>query len=289
MPGPVLLCADDYALTEGVSRAIEDLAAARRLSATSALVTTRHWPSHGRRVGDLSNRIAVGLHLNLTLGTPLGPMPELAPSGLLPPIGTLVQRALLGRIDPSEVRQETARQIARFREVADRDPDFLDGHQHAHALPGIRTGVLDAIAEAFPGGGFLVRDPADTIARITARQAAVAKSLLLAGLAIGFGAQARARGCVTNEGFSGVSAFDRRSPYESELRRFLSQPGPRHLVMCHPGYPDAELAAVDPVVERRQDESDVIRSFPDLESRLWRPSRCGGPAWDNEPFRVAAA
>jgi hypothetical protein len=59
--------------------------------------------------------------------------------------------------------------------------------------------------------------------------------------------------------------------------------------MCHPGYPDTELAAVDPVVERRQDESDVIRSFPDLENRLWRPSRCGGPEWDQEPFGAVAA
>ncbi len=289
MPGPILLCADDYALTEGVSRAIEDLAAAHRLSATSALVTTRHWPVHGRRVGDLSSRIAVGLHLNLTLGTPLGPMPGLAPSGRLPPIGTLVQRALLGRIDADEVRRETARQIARFREVAGRDPDFLDGHQHAHALPGIRAGVLAAIAEAFPAGGLLVRDPADTVARITARRSAVAKSLLLAGLAAGFGALARARGCATNDGFSGVSAFDRRSPYDSELQRFFSHAGPRHLVMCHPGYPDAELGAVDPVVERRQDECDVIRSFPGLDSRLWRPARCGGPVWSDLSFRVAAA
>ena len=31
----IILCADDYAMTEGVSRAIGELAAARRLSATS--------------------------------------------------------------------------------------------------------------------------------------------------------------------------------------------------------------------------------------------------------------
>ena len=37
----ILRCADHYALTEGVSRAIGELAAARRLSATSAIVTTR--------------------------------------------------------------------------------------------------------------------------------------------------------------------------------------------------------------------------------------------------------
>ena len=34
----IILCADDYAMTEGVSRAIGELAAARRLSATSVMV-----------------------------------------------------------------------------------------------------------------------------------------------------------------------------------------------------------------------------------------------------------
>ena len=59
-----VLCADDYALTEGVSRGIEELARAGRLSATSALVTTRHWPEHARRVAGLRRHVQVGLHLN---------------------------------------------------------------------------------------------------------------------------------------------------------------------------------------------------------------------------------
>ena len=45
----LILCADDYALTEGVSRAIGELAAARRLSATSVMVTTPHWPAAAPR------------------------------------------------------------------------------------------------------------------------------------------------------------------------------------------------------------------------------------------------
>ena len=46
----IILCADDYALTEGVSRAIGELAAARRLSATSVLVTSAHWPAGAPRL-----------------------------------------------------------------------------------------------------------------------------------------------------------------------------------------------------------------------------------------------
>jgi predicted glycoside hydrolase/deacetylase ChbG (UPF0249 family) len=70
----LILCADDYALTEGVSRAIGELAAARRLSATSAMVTTPHWPAMAPRLAVHRGHLAVGVHLNLTLGAPAGAM-----------------------------------------------------------------------------------------------------------------------------------------------------------------------------------------------------------------------
>jgi len=48
----IILCADDYALTEGISRAIGELAAAKRLSATSVLVTSARWPAGAMRTKD---------------------------------------------------------------------------------------------------------------------------------------------------------------------------------------------------------------------------------------------
>lgn len=278
-PG-LTLCADDYALTDGVSRGIEELVAAGRLSATSALVTTRHWPQHGRRVGELRRAIAVGLHFNLTLGAPLGRMPGLAPKGRLPAIGTLVQQVLLGRISNDEVREEMLRQIARFREVAGCDPDFVDGHQHAHALPGVRTGVIAALQAAFPAGGLRpwVRDPADTLSRILGRGAATAKALQIAALSRGFGAAVRAAGFATNDSFSGVSPFDRGTPFAQELARFFSHPGSRHLVMCHPGHADEELATLDPVVGRREDELAALMAYPRLDAMIVHASVRGGAA-----------
>lgn len=263
MSRPAFLCADDYALTEGVSRGIEDLAEAGRLSGTSALVTTRHWTGAGRRVRDLRQRIAVGLHLNITLGAPLGPM-KIAAGGRLPAIGDLVRLALLGRVDAEDIAAETSRQVAKFVEVAGTLPDFVDGHQHAHALPGVRDGVLIALQQACGGRRMVVRDPSDSPARIFRRGAAVPKSLVLATLARGFGAAVRRAGFLTNDGFSGVSSFARDVPYATELARFLGCPGPDHLVMCHPGHPDAELAALDPVVERRADEFEAIAAYPGL-------------------------
>lgn len=273
----IILCADDFAICDGVSSGIEELAAARRLSATGAIVTLPRWPTDGPRLARLADTIAIGLHLNLTLGAPLGAMPHLAPAGRLPPLGQLVRAAMLGRVDAREVAAEAGRQIGHFRAHTGRDPDFIDGHQHAHALPGVRDGVTTALIEAFPHSKPLVRDPADRRSRILARGAASGKSLLIALLSTGFGARLRGAGFPTNDGFSGISAFDRSSPFAAELSRFLSHPGPRHLVMCHPGRADDELARLDPVTSRREDELSAILSYPGLPDLIWHVDRRASP------------
>ena len=76
------------------------------------MVTFSRWPEDARRrLADIRGKVAVGLHLNLTLGHPLGSMPGLAPEGVLPPVSMLVKRAVLGRIDPQEIEAEARRQL----------------------------------------------------------------------------------------------------------------------------------------------------------------------------------
>ncbi len=260
-------------MTDGISEGIDQLIDAGRLSATSALVTTRHWRAHARRLGGRRPGIALGLHLNLTLGAPLGPMPHLAPSGTFPHLGTLLRGSLGGRLDEVEIAGEIARQLDRFEDALGHPPDIVDGHQHVHALPQVRRAVLQVLAQRYPDAKPMLRDPADSPAAILARGAAVPKALALALLAAGLGARARAAGFVTNRGFSGVSPFDERVPYACELARFLERPGPLHLVMCHPGFPDPELARIDTLVVRRRAELEALRDHPELPGRIRRPQR----------------
>jgi predicted glycoside hydrolase/deacetylase ChbG (UPF0249 family) len=277
----ILLCADDYALTEGVSRAVGELAAARRLSATSALVTTPHWPAMAQRLVIHRSRIAVGLHLNLTLGAPLGPMPGLARGGVFPKRNVVVARALLGVIPRREIKAEIERQLDAFERHLGFPPDHIDGHEHVHVLPGIRQCLLQVAARRYPGSKPLLRDPSDSRQAIAARGGPRGKALAGAALALRFGAGARRRGIPINQGFSGFSSFDASVPYAEELEAALRAPGPRHIVMCHPGHVDAELAAVDPVVERRRMEYEALMRDASLVERLWRPSRSpDGPPVD---------
>jgi hypothetical protein len=277
----IILCADDYALTEGVSRAVGELAAARRISATSALVTSPHWPAMAQRLVVHRGRIAVGLHLNLTLGSPLGAMPGLAPTGIFPKRNAVLARALLGTINGAEVSAEIERQLDAFEKHLGFAPDHVDGHEHVHVLSGIRQCLLDVVARRYPGVKPLLRDPSDALDAIAERGAARFKAVAVATLALRFGAGARRHGLPTNEGFSGFSPFDVTTPYAQELESVLRRPGPRHIVMCHPGHADADLAAVDPVVERRHMEYEALMRDMSLVERLWRPSRdADGPPVD---------
>jgi chitin disaccharide deacetylase len=270
---PVILCADDYAMTAGVSRGILELAQLRRLSATSALVTLERWRQDAPALARVRDCIAVGLHIDLTLGKPLGPLPSLAPLGQFPSLRQIVVRALTGRIDQEEIAAEVTRQLDRFEEAIGFPPDHIDGHQHVHALPVLRNGVLKAMTKRFPAGGPLVRDPADSISAIRQRGLAVRKSMIINVLSSGFGAAARARGFNVNDSFAGTSPFKEGQPYADELQAAFSAGGRHHLVMCHPGHVDPELSRLDPVVARRAEEHAALAQAKDLPARLWHPQR----------------
>jgi len=275
--GDILLVADDFGLSEGVTSGISKLATARRISGTSALVTLPRWRQDGARLAQLRGDVAIGLHFNLTLGAPLGTMASLAPSGQLPDIGTLVRSAVLGRIDRGEVAAEAERQLRRFEDGCGFKADFIDGHQHAHALAGVREGLITAIGNVYRDAPSkpLVRVPADRALALLQRPGARGKALMLAMLASGFSKSLAAAGLPFNTSFAGVTGFaDKEAGVRHDLDAAANAArGGLHLVMCHPGVPDAELAALDPITTRRAVELDILASDNVLTARLYHPVR----------------
>lgn len=277
----VILCADDFAMTDGVSRGIEELALARRLSATSAIVTLPAWERQASRLRELRAYLAIGLHINLTVGPPLGPMSECAPDGELPAHSQILRRALTGRLAQDEIAGEIERQLDRFVEGVGHGPDFIDGHQHVHALPVIRSALIAVLRRRASKPAPLVRDPTDDLASMFRRRVGSHKAMVIATLARGFGSRIRAAGFPTNHGFSGVSSFDLSSPYGAELAAFFTARGRRHLIMCHPGYVDAALNGLDDVVERRHQEHEALFAARGLEAAIWHVRRAtDGPRID---------
>nr|WP_244424578.1 ChbG/HpnK family deacetylase [Methylobacterium nodulans] len=254
-----MLCADDYGLSPGVSRGILALARAGRLSATGAMTNL---PSFGREapaLREFDGRIGLGLHLTLTAGTPLGAMPRLAPSGRLPALGRLMRMAFAGGLDAAEIAAEIARQLDAFERAIGRPPDFVDGHQHVHVLPGVRGALLLTLKTRGLAGRLWLRDPADRLAAILARPSAP-KAALVRALSLGFREAAGRAGFPTNRGFSGFSDFASGDGVAPAFERAFAALGPAPLVMCHPGEVDEGLRALDPVVESRPAELAYLAS-----------------------------
>lgn len=253
---PVILCADDYGLSPGVSAAIRDLIERGRLTATSCMTVCRFWPEEARTLKPLADRADVGLHLTLTDQAPLGPMPKLAPQGTLPPLGALMRKAYAGALDAREIGAEVDRQVAAFVQAFGAPPDYIDGHQHVHQLPVVREAVLAALAR-LPGAYLrLCREPRRAIVR---RGVAVAKTLLIAELGGALAAQAAAAGVPANRSFRGVYDFSGTVPFGELMARFLDPPAERALVMVHPGIPDNALRAADPLVDQRAVEYEYLK------------------------------
>lgn len=263
---PLTICADDYALSPGVSTAIVELIEAGRVTATSCMVAQPFWPAHAPWLRPLAERADIGLHLTLTDQAPVGPMPLLAPDGRLPPVAALIRRAFTGGLDAAEIGAEIDRQLDRFENGFGAAPAHVDGHQHVHLLPVVRGCLLAALARRYPGRAPYLRDTGEAPARIVRRRVAVAKTLFLGLLARGLAGAAARHGIACSRSFRGIYGFEPDADLAALFGAFLSLPAAGALLMVHPAQPDAELAAFDPLVEPRWREREFLAGavFADL-------------------------
>lgn len=247
---PIGLCADDFGIAPGVSRAIADLAGAGRLTAISCMTATSCWKGEATRLRDLPAGVEIGLHITLTSRE----------RGL----NALAAAAFSGVLDRRAVAAAFDEQLDQFTAAVGREPAFLDGHLHVHELPIVRDVVAETWRRRLSGRPW-IRNTATPISRVVRRPVARARAGALAWL----GAAARRRwlriGARTNADFAGVRDFDETASYRQLMRHFLQAPRSGLLIMCHPGDPDATLAAADPVVGPRRDEFDYLASgaFPE--------------------------
>ena len=255
-----VLCADDYAFSPAVSRGILEALAAGRISATGVMTTRPSWAADAPALRAYDGRADIGLHLNLTAGAPITAMPVLAPRGIFPPLRQLLSLAARGKLPEGEIANEIDAQIEAFTAHMGRPPDFVDGHQHVH-LPRLpRRALLQALARRGLAGKTWLRDAADRSSAILRRRLHAIKALFVAGLARGFAREAAAAGFACNQGFAGFSDFSAVADPSTTFASCLVAPGHRHLVMCHPGHVDAQLAGLDGATRSRERELAFLLS-----------------------------
>lgn len=256
----LVVCADDYAFTPGISRGIRELLAARRISATSVMTGCEHWPDEAASLRAVAGQADIGLHVTLTDQHPLGSMPRFAPDGRFPAMAAVYKLGLARRLPLDEIRSEIERQVAAFIEHYGAPPAHIDGHHHVQQLPGVRDIVLE-IARRVGGGRTWVRSGREDVRLILERGVATSKALFIAMLGRSMRRRARQRHVPVNRGFSGAYDFQHETrPLDELFGRFILRAGDNMLVMCHPGFVDDMPTGLDIMIAPREAELRYLLS-----------------------------
>jgi predicted glycoside hydrolase/deacetylase ChbG (UPF0249 family) len=234
----LIVTADDFNLSEGVSQGILDAHQHGIVTETSVMVNVGDLQRAAAMLAD-APRLAVGLHLNITRGRPVAPPSAVA--GLLGADGQFLgsPQALPAQVRSTDVQAEMQAQLDRFVRVFGRLPQHLDTHHHVHQHPVVLE-VLLAVAAPLR---LAVRSiDAHMRATVTAR---------------GLGSPAQFLGDAGDEPYWTVTRLVATIP--------MLSPGITEL-MCHPGYFDDTIA-----YSRYGRQRDVERQAlcaPEVAARL---------------------
>jgi predicted glycoside hydrolase/deacetylase ChbG (UPF0249 family) len=149
----LIINADGYGFTAGVTKAIEECLHFGTVSSISANVNFPHAEGLRDLVRQYPN-ISVGCHLNPVIGRPVS-RPEYVAS-LINDKGefwyrTFRQRFSKGFIDKRELREELLVQIRRTRELAGEAFTHVDFHMGLHRIPGLYPIFLDVAKQSGVG------------------------------------------------------------------------------------------------------------------------------------------
>jgi predicted glycoside hydrolase/deacetylase ChbG (UPF0249 family) len=247
MSKAILICADDYAISEDTSAVIRALLEEGRINATTCLVEPAIWPAEANRLRSLSERhrgVAVGLHLNLTEPFAAGAAPR--------PLGWWLRRALVPPAPATVSRTIEAfrSQWQAFIAAFGRPPDFLDGHQHVQLYGPARVALI-ALAREMGFTGWLRQCE-------TSGPRFLAQRILMDPMSVWLKAEAQRAELRVNPGFGGLRAFARTEDLARLWRADLAGMAQGGLLIVHPGAGGSPpgTAAIDGC---RQDEAAALQ------------------------------
>ncbi|KRA02869.1 ChbG/HpnK family deacetylase [Achromobacter sp. Root565] len=247
----VVVCGDDFGMNADIDEGMIALAGMRRVSAVSCLTLGPTFAANAPRLAALD--VDIGLHLNLSETLELGAEP-------MPALSALILKAYAGLLHAAWVDAQITRQFDAFEAAFGRAPDYVDGHQHVHQLPGIRKRVLALLAQRYGTqtgvqAPWLRQTAPGVQCGIPLKESLKARVIGALGAAA-LAREARSSGLRTNRRLLGVYAFDggeRR--YAHLLQTWLFNAREGDLVMCHPALGSAQGSAM---ARQRRAEFDVL-------------------------------
>lgn len=254
---------DDWGADTAVNEAVCRLAAAGRISATSAQVGGPAWRSGLADLRGLdAARMDVGLHLDFT-EHPLD-------AAQRRPLARLIALALARRLDVRALRREIAAQLDAFEDGLGRPPAHVDGHQHVHQLPQLRDALWAELQARYGPAAqrpwLRVSLPPRSRWRDAGGKAAVIGALGGAALA----REARARGWPHSRRLLGIARFDGdEARYAAQLQGWLSDAQDGDVLMCHPAVPRDAATGGDAIVRDAAPTLDALAHARAAEWRVW--------------------
>lgn len=234
----LIINADDFGITSGVSRGICDLMEEGAISETSVMALGRDVERSLRERGRGAIGGRAGVHLQITGGSPLTGGRSITD----PTTGELFPHPLPGPIDPIDVYVEWRAQIDRVGELLGCSPSHLDSHHGYHRKPEFAE-IYGALAQEY---GLPVRAgaPLEPIAGIRSPDRTLREWTT--------------KGLEAEQLAQMVESLRLRSGQVAE-------------VVTHPGYSDGVLRDISTLADMREHElSELRRLGPLRETQGWR-------------------
>jgi len=147
-PAYLIVNADDYGYSDGISRGILDGGKEGLITATGVIANSYHCDKHLQWLKD-APYLDVGVHLTLTCGRPIsGRMKHRMArwQGRFPGKYSIASEVLTSRLPVKDILEEWRAQIERCK-GAGIELLFLNTHEHLHALPPLFSAVLKLAKE----------------------------------------------------------------------------------------------------------------------------------------------
>lgn len=261
----ICVCVDDFGLNQGINEAVLALVSMGRVQAASAQVGGPGWSAGARELRQLDPQgVDVGLHLDLT-ECPL--QAEIRMS-----LKVAIARAYANRLQTSLLRSEIRAQLDAFEDAMGRPPAYVDGHQHVHQLPVVRSLLVEELLHRYQGGVSgrnldqvpWLRSTRSPQLKAHSDLGTCFKAWVIATLGSrGLAMLAGRYGIGQNQRLLGVYDFGGDAPeYGQRLSRWLQAAESGDLLMCHAGQmTDRAGPQVDSLAHARLNEFSVLSSL----------------------------
>jgi chitin disaccharide deacetylase len=259
----IIICADDFGISSGVSKGILQLAENNKISATSVMVCFDDWRQEAKPLFNLKNQIDIGLHFTLTGSAPLS-NPQEIPSlvntrGEFESLGQFIKKCFLRNINSEDVKREFHKQFDSFVEFFGFTPHYVDGHHNVHQYPVVNKVLIEVFKEKFDEQNFYIRNTSVPLNNAFRQGGNFLKIFPISLWGTPYKNLLEINAISTNSSFMGIYDWRRPELFGKNFKRFLLASSKKNgIIMTHPGIPDDVLRKRDVYNDGREMEFNFL-------------------------------